>query len=153
MHLLYFQVIILEIILVVSLYLLSQYFLNKKQIYRKLFKFIIYFVVIYAIFIYYQLYANQSLMDKFDLKLSIWFLCGFIMACAIYIKIKIIRTIFMRRKNSEFVRYNVLGGKVVNQSYVSQEEFKLFLLTIPFFLLPGSYFVARIINLILYGRF
>lgn len=149
---LYSQIILLEICIVTILHLLSLYFLKKEKKYRRWLIWLLSLIIVFTLIIYCQLRSDKLLLDKFDLSFSIWLLSGFIMTYAIYIKVKIAVRIILRRIKGEYYHYNIFGGKVINQSYVSNSEFKLFLFTIPFFLLPGSYFVARIINWILYGH-
>jgi hypothetical protein len=77
---------------------------------------------------------------------------GLMMIIMITIKASIIRNIWKRAKDPANYHFNFFGKKVLDSKAVLQEEVFIFLFTVPFFLLAGAYFFARLVNLILYNR-
>lgn len=74
------------------------------------------------------------------------------MMIMIMIKAGIIRNIWKRAKDPTNYHFNYFGKKVLDSRVVLQEEVYIFLFTVPFFLMSGAYFFARLVNLILYRR-
>ncbi|HOO70928.1 MAG TPA: hypothetical protein PK926_04125 [Spirochaetota bacterium] len=86
-----------------------------------------------------------------DFKFILWILSGFVMVLMLILKIYFFRAIYLRSKDPDYYHLNYFGKKVLNKGFVKQYEFFTFFLSIPFFLLMGAYFVARLINLIRHG--
>ncbi|HOJ27922.1 MAG TPA: hypothetical protein PL059_02500 [Spirochaetota bacterium] len=89
---------------------------------------------------------------KVDFKLLLWLMTGFIMLIMLFIKISIARAIYKRSKDPQHFHYNYFGKKVLHGTVVKFEEILIFFFTMPFFLFCGAYFIARLINLLLYKQ-
>ncbi len=89
---------------------------------------------------------------RVDITLVVWLLSGFVMIFILFMKINIFVKIFRRTKDPQLYEINYFGKKVYKKGIIKQSEFVTFILAIPFFLLAGAYFIARLTNLILYGH-
>jgi hypothetical protein len=87
-----------------------------------------------------------------DIKLILWIISGFIMFLMLVLKIAFFRRIYLRTKDPECYHFNYFGKKVYNKGLVKQYEYFTLLLSMPFFLILGAYFIARLINLVMYGN-
>jgi len=96
---------------------------------------------------------DPSTFTKVNIKFILWIISGFILIFILFIKISTIIKIYKRSKDPECYVINFFGKKVYKNGLVNKQEFLTLFLTIPFFLLVGSYFVARLINILLYGSF
>ncbi len=92
------------------------------------------------------------LIRAIDPKLLFWVLSGMILIFTLVIQLSILRKIYLRSKEPENFHYNFFGKKVLHPSVVKPSYLLAFLMTMPFLLLAGPYFVARIINIILFGH-
>lgn len=91
-----------------------------------------------------------DLIQGVKLKLIVWIFSGLIMIIMLMIKITVFKIIYRRSKDPEYFHYNFFGKKVLHPSVIRPVELILFMFTIPFFLISGAYFIARLINLIIY---
>jgi len=95
--------------------------------------------------------TKPDYIREIDVKMLIWLFSGAILLLMLFIKINIFRNIYRRAQLPEHYHYNFFGKKVLHGSVVKPQEIALFFITMPFFLFLGAYFIARMINLILYG--
>lgn len=91
-----------------------------------------------------------DLIQGVNLQLIVWIFSGLIMIVMLMIKITVFKIIYRRSKDPEHFHYSFFGKKVLHPSVVRPVEVILFMFTIPFFLISGAYFIARLINLIIY---
>jgi demethoxyubiquinone hydroxylase (CLK1/Coq7/Cat5 family) len=68
------------------------------------------------------------------------------------IQISILKEIYLRSQEPENFHYNFFGKKVLHPSVVKPSFLLAFLFSMPFLLLAGAYFVARLINIFLFGH-
>lgn len=129
-----------------------QYLSTKSESYYNVFLGTFFINTILMILTGVLLFKNPSAFINIDIKLILWVVSGFILIFILFIKISIIAKIYKRSKDSEFYTINFFGKKVYEKGIVNPYEFVTLLLTMPFFLLVGSYFVARLLNILLYGR-
>jgi len=87
-----------------------------------------------------------------NLKFITWVVSGIICFFVLILKISISIRIYKRTKDPDFYDINFFGKKVYRPGLVKPKEFLALIASVPIFLLIGSYFVARLINLILYGH-
>lgn len=95
---------------------------------------------------------RPEILKKFDAKTTMWVLSGVILVVILFVKIGILKTIYKRCQLPEHYHYNFFGKKVLHLSVVKPYEVITFFVTIPIFLLIGAYFIARLINMFLYGH-
>ncbi len=129
-----------------------QYLLTKSDNYFRIFLGTFIINTILMIITTVSLFRNPSALSALDLKFLLWILSGFILLFIIFIKISTIVKIIKRSKDPQYYTINFFGKKVYEKGIVKPNEFLTIVLTMPFFLLVGSYFIARLINLILYGH-
>ncbi len=89
---------------------------------------------------------------KIDAKVLTWFIAGVILVLTVAIQAFVFRRIYRRCKMPENYHLNYFGKKVLHHTVVRQGDIVLFFATMPFLLIVGAYFVARLINIILYGH-
>ena len=73
-----------------------------------------------------------------------------ILIFTLIVKIRIFINIYKRSKLPENYHLNFFGKKVLHSTVVNKMEIVIFCGTMPFFLISGSYFVARLVNFFLY---
>jgi len=96
--------------------------------------------------------SRPEQMQNINIRLLLWILSGALSLIALLIKIKIFMNIYKRSKDPEHFHYNFFGKKVLHPGVVKPYEFVAFFGLIPFFCITGAYFVARLINIILYNH-
>lgn len=128
------------------------YVSSKKDIYYKAFLGTFVINTILMIVVSVLALSSPEMVRKVNLKLLLWILSGFILLVILFIKITVVIKILRRAKDPSFYTINFFGKKVYEKGIVKQSEFLTLILTMPFFLLIGSYFIARLINLIMYGH-
>lgn len=94
--------------------------------------------------------SRPDLMYEVDVQKLVWLMSGFIMFTTLGVKIRIFIRIYKRAQNPEHYHVNFFGKKVLHSSVVNRIELAIFFGTIPFFLMSGSYFIARLVNFFLY---
>jgi hypothetical protein len=129
-----------------------QYLSTKSESYYKTFlgTFIINTVLMVITSI--SLFRDSSDLATIDLKIILWIVSGFVLIFILFLKISTIIKIFKRSKDPQFYSINFFGKKVYEKGIVKPHEFLTLVFTMPFFLMVGSYFLARLINMLLYGH-
>lgn len=94
--------------------------------------------------------TSPSSIQKINVKFVLWVISGLITLVLLFLQVTILVRVYIRSKDPDFFDINFFGKKVFRKGIIKQSEFLTFILTIPFFLMVGSYFVARFVNLILY---
>jgi len=94
--------------------------------------------------------TKPHLLKDLNLVMLSWIMSGFVMFVTLFIKIKIFITVYRRAKDPSNYHLNFFGKRVLHSTVVKKMEMAMFFGTIPFFLLSGSYFMARLINFFLY---
>jgi hypothetical protein len=84
-----------------------------------------------------------------DTALLMWFISGLMMTLVLIFQLSIFSRVLRRSKLPEYYHYNFFGKKILNPSVVKPMEVALFIVSMPFFLVSGAYFVARFIKLFL----
>jgi len=91
-------------------------------------------------------------IQEVDLKIILWLMSGLALLFSFFLQAGIFVRVYKRAQDPEFFYRNFFGKKVYKKGVIKQYEFLIMFATIPVFLLIGAYFVARLINVILYGR-
>ncbi len=99
-----------------------------------------------------SLFRDSSDLVSIDLKLILWIVSGFVLIFIVFLKISTIIKIYKRSKDPLFYSINFFGKKVYEKGIVKPHEFLTLIFTMPFFLMVGAYFLARLINMLLYGH-
>lgn len=94
--------------------------------------------------------TKPHLLKELNLIALTWIMSGFVMFVTLTIKIKIFVTVYKRAKDPSNYHLNFFGKRVLHATVAKKMEIAVFFGTIPFFLLSGSYFMARLINFFLY---
>lgn len=108
--------------------------------------------VLIAISLMFLALSKPELITNIDLKQLSWVLSGLVLVVSLFIKGNIFRNVYKRCQLPENFHYNYFGKKVLHPGVIKNYEFLLFFITMPFFLFAGSYFVARLVNLIRFGQ-
>lgn len=95
-------------------------------------------------------FKRPDLIAKFDFIFVTWVMAGLIMIFTLIVKIRIFVNIYRRSKLPENYHLNFFGKKVLHSTVVTKMEIVIFFGTMPFFLMSGSYFMARLVNFFLY---
>ncbi len=98
------------------------------------------------------IFKDASSLLAVDIKFILWIVSGFVLIFILFIKISTIMKIYKRTKDPQFYSINFFGKKVYEKGIIKPYEFLTLILTMPFFLMVGSYFIARLINMVLYGH-
>lgn len=96
--------------------------------------------------------TNPLDVYSINLKFIMWIVSGIILFFIIVLKLNIAIRIYRRSKDPAFYSINFFGKKVYEPGVVKGKEILAVIVSFPFFLIIGSYFVARLINLFLYGH-
>ncbi len=94
--------------------------------------------------------SKPHLLRDLNLVILSWIMSGLVMFVTLCIKVKIFITVYQRAKDPSNYHLNFFGKRVLHSTVVKKMEMAMFFGTIPFFLLSGSYFMARLINFFLY---
>lgn len=95
-------------------------------------------------------FKRPDLIAKIDIRFITWVMAGLIMFFTLIVKIRIFVNIYRRSKLPENYHLNFFGKKVLHSTVVSKMEIVIFFGTMPFFLMSGAYFMARLMNFFLY---
>ncbi len=95
-------------------------------------------------------FKRPDLIAKVNMLFVTWVMAGLIMVFTLMVKIRIFVNIYRRSKLPENYHLNFFGKKVLHSTVVSKMEIVLFFGAMPFFLMSGSYFMARLMNFFLY---
>ena len=92
------------------------------------------------------------LIQEVNLKEVLWLLSGLAFCFSFFLQINVFVRVYRRTKDPRFYYLNFFGKKVYEKGVIRQYEFLIIFASLPVLLLLGSYFVARLINLFLYGH-
>jgi hypothetical protein len=129
-----------------------QYLASKAMTYYKIFlgTFIINTILMVTVSIF--AFRDPASIYRVNMKFVLWVLSGFVTFIIIFIQTGTMIKIYVRAKDPENYTINFFGKKVYEQGIVKKYEFFMFVITMPIFLFVGSYFFARLFNIILYGH-
>ncbi len=143
-------IILLIISFIVHIYFLIQYIGTKKKKFLTLYLNTTVSNMLIAGGLIYVSLKNPLQIREVDLKTLFWLISGIVLAVTLNVKISIFRNIYRRAQEPENYHFNFFGKKVLHATVVKPIYLFGFFGSMPFFLVAGSYFVARLINLILY---
>ena len=137
-----------------SIHILSiiQYISKPEKKYIRLFLNTAISNILIALALMYMAIQRPDLLRDLDMKLLTWLLSGLLFLLTLFIKIMVFRRVYQRAQMPENFHYNFFGKKVLHPEVIKRGEFIIFFGVMPFFLIAGSYFVARLINIIMYGH-
>ena len=127
------------------------YLLNKSSSYYRLFLGTFFSNTVLMILLGIFAMRDPAAVRQINISFIFWVVSGFINIILVTVKIVIIRKILKRTKDPSYYDLNFFGKKVYRPEIVKKTEMAAMFLTMPLFLILGSYFVARLVNLILYG--
>lgn len=105
-------------------------------------------IVISILCIIIAIFRPQEIKN-IDISILIWLISGALMAVMLILQISIFVKVYRRSQMPENYHYNFFGKKVLHSTVASPVDIALFFASIPFLLVAGAYFVARIIRLFL----
>ena len=136
----------------VHICILFIYLLRKEKIYFILFLATAFLNMIIAMTLMFIALQHPEKIRTINLQKILWMFSGVVTFLLLFVKIVFFIRIFARTKNPDNYHLNYFGKKVYHASIIKKSEFILLLITIPFFLMIGAYFTARLMNFLLYGR-
>jgi hypothetical protein len=89
---------------------------------------------------------SPEVLQEVDVAKITWTFTGIIMLIALTIKIRIFIRIYKRAKDPENYHINYFGKKVLHSTVINKLDLIAFFGTIPFLLIAGAYFIAKLIN-------
>ena len=148
---LYIILISLAFSFCLQLLVIIQYLSTKAESYYRIFlgTFVINTILMVVTSIF--MFRTPMHFYKLDLRLIMWIISGFVLFILLFLKITILVRIYKRAKDPAFYSINFFGKKVYEKGIVKQSEFVTIFLSMPFFLIIGAYFIARLINMIRFG--
>lgn len=89
-------------------------------------------------------FQNPNAVQKINYEIILWVLSGLIMFIMVSLKAVIAKRVMTRMKDPASYTLNYFGKKVYSKNIVTYAELGTVFLTIPFFLLVGAYFIAKL---------
>jgi len=96
------------------------------------------------------IFLKPELVHQVDLKFLTWVMSGIILVLTLAIKIGVLVKIYRRSKDPSNYHVNFFGKKVLHSTVISRMELAIFFGAMPFFIMAGAYFIARMLNFFLY---
>ncbi len=87
---------------------------------------------------------NPERIRMMNIEFIFWVLSGFISLFMLCIKIFIFSRIIKRRRDPSLFHLNFFGKKVYSVKTVKNYEVAILILSMPFFLIFGAYFIAKL---------
>ena len=87
-----------------------------------------------------------EILSEVDVIKITWIFSGIIMLITLSIQIKIFIKIYTNSKNPENYHLNYFGKKVLHSTVISKLDMMIFFGAMPFLLIAGAYFIAKLIN-------
>ncbi len=97
-------------------------------------------------------FRNPAVIKNINIGLILWVISGFLNIILISVQVTIVVKIIKRSKDPAYYDLSFFGKKVYKPEIVKKSELAAMFLSMPLFLLVGSYFTARLINLIRFGN-
>lgn len=132
-----------------QIFVIVQYLASKGMTYYKIFlgTFVINTILMVVVSVF--AFRDPASIYRVNMKFILWMLSGFITIIIIFIQIGTLIKIYLRAKDPVNYTINFFGRKVYEQGILRKHEFAMFVITMPIFLFAGSYFIARLINILL----
>jgi hypothetical protein len=108
--------------------------------------------ILIAILIIILLVYRPELIRGINPAQVLWVFSGLIFIVTLGIQINVFRRIYKTFKDPANYHLNYFGKKVLNGDAVSKFDVFAFFGAMPFLLVAGAYFIARLVNYILYHR-
>lgn len=89
---------------------------------------------------------QPAMIRDIDGSTLMWLMSGIIMMLMALLQVSIFMKVRARARLTEYYHYNYFGKKVLNPSVLKAVDVLLFFLSLPFLIVAGAYFTARIIS-------
>ena len=122
------------------------YLIQKKKSWFYLFLITAITNIIPAIILIIIVFNNPNVINSIKIAHLFWLFSGFLMVFFLGLKVSIFINIYKKSKNEENYHLNYFGKKVYNEKLVTKLEYNFLMLSIPFFVLSGAYFIVRLIK-------
>ena len=90
--------------------------------------------------------SNPEILREVEVTKVAWILSGIIMLIAFILQIAIFFKIYKRSKDPANYHTNYFGKKVLHSTVISKLDMMIFFGAMPFLLIAGAYFIAKLIN-------
>jgi len=104
--------------------------------------------VIIAVVCIVVMVCRPDILHEVDVIKVTWILSGIMMFAALCVKIRVFVKIYKRSKDPEHYHTNYFGRKVLHSTVISKFDIMIFFVAMPFLLIAGAYFIAKLINYI-----
>lgn len=139
--------ICLHISIFVHIVYIAAYIEGKKYRELKGYRYTRYISIFFAVLIALVIYARPAMSSKVRSETIMLIESGFIFFFLLFVKISITVRIFKRSRNSDYYDISFFGKKVYKLEVVKKSELAVYLVSMPFTLMTGAYFIANIIAL------
>ena len=93
--------------------------------------------------------SRPEILSEVDVIKVAWILSGIIMFVALAVQIRVFIKIYKRSKDPANYHVNYFGKKVLHSTVISKFDMMFFFGAMPFLLIAGAYFIAKLINYII----
>ena len=90
--------------------------------------------------------SSPEILREVDVLKVAWILSGIIMFVAFAAQIRVFFKIYKRAKDPANYHVNYFGKKVLHSTVISKFDMMIFFGSMPFLLIAGAYFIAKLIN-------
>lgn len=141
-----FDILFLLLLMSFSVHLLAIifYFINKSK--RLFFTFLgtAFSNIIIGMVLTVLAFNNPATVINMNHDLILWVISGFVAIVMLMVKIYIFVKIYRRKNDPDMYHLNYFGKKVYNVELVKKWELATLILTMPFFLIFGAYFITKL---------
>jgi hypothetical protein len=89
---------------------------------------------------------SPAMIRDIDGPTLVWLMSGIIMMLMALLQVSVFMKVRARSRMPEYYHYNYFGKKVLNPSVLKAVDVLLFFLSLPFLIVAGAYFVARVVR-------
>lgn len=136
--------LLLSMTFIVHLLILVFYLLNKTNVLFIWFITTAFANIIIGMILAVVALKNPERIKIMNLDFIFWVLSGFISTAMLLLKSYIFFNVYKRSRDPKAFHYNLFGKKVYNISLVKYYEIAILILSMPFFLIFGAYFIAKL---------
>ena len=143
---LHITLIALFVSISIHILVLVLYLLKKTNLYIILFLATAFSNIFIGMILSVLAFRKPELVRNINMQLFVWHISGYVSVFMLGIKVSILCKILKRRANPDMYHVNYFGKKVFNEKFVKKSELNAILLSMPFFLFSGAYFVVKLIR-------
>ncbi len=136
--------IILQILIFADIRYIRLYITNKNDVYFKKFKITTFIIFCLGLVILATMAHTPEVVTKFKMQTMMVLESGLIFFSLLMVKARITIRVIKRGKSPEYYDISFFGKKVYRPDVVKKSELAIFILSMPFTLITGAYFLANV---------